>query len=116
MLARISVQNFLSFDETAEFSMTASKENQHVQRVVEGPAFPGRLLQSAAIWGANASGKSNFTKVFDYIQYLVVHGTRADRPTGRTHFKLRAGAANEPSIFELDIVVPLVTPQKPPGL
>lgn len=106
MLARASVQNFLSFDETTEFSMAASKENQHVQRVADGSSFPARLLQAAAIWGANASGKSNFTKVFDFIQLLVVHGTRADRPTGRTPFKLRAGAADEPSVFELDIVVP----------
>lgn len=105
MLARVSVQNFLSFDETVEFSMAASKENQHAQRVAEGQTFPTRLLQAAVMWGANASGKSNFTKVFDYVQFLVVHGTRADRPTGRTHFKLRAAAANEPSIFELDIVV-----------
>ena len=105
MLARVSVQNFLSFDDSAEFSMNASKENQHVQRVAEGGGFPGRLLQAAAIWGANASGKSNFTKVLDYIQFLVVHGTRPDRSTGRVPFKLRAGAENEPSVFELDIVV-----------
>jgi len=106
MLARISVQNFLSFDDAAEFSMFASKEDQHGQRVAEGPELPGRLLQTTALWGANASGKSNFTRVFDYLQFLVVHGTRPDRPTGRTPFKLRAGAASEPSIFELDIVVP----------
>lgn len=106
MLARVSVKNFRSFDDTVEFSMAASKENQHVERVADGPTFPTRLLQAAVIWGANASGKSNFTKVFNYIQYLVVHGTRADRPTGRTPFKLRASAADEPSLFELDIIVP----------
>jgi AAA15 family ATPase/GTPase len=105
MLARVSVQNFLSFDDSAEFSMNASKENQHVKRVAEGGGFPVRLLQAAAIWGANASGKSNFTKVLDYIQFLVVHGTRPDRPTGRVPFKLRTGAENEPSVFELDIIV-----------
>lgn len=106
MLARFYVQNFLSFDESAEFSMIASKENHHVQRVADGDGFPARLLQTTAIWGANASGKSNFTRAFEYIQFLVVHGTRPDRLTGRTPFKLRTGAANEPSIFELDIVVP----------
>jgi uncharacterized protein len=107
MLARLSVQNFLSFDEPAEFSMTASKENQHVDRVADGDGFPIRLLQAAAAWGPNASGKSNFTRVLDYVQFLVVRGTRPDRPTGRTPFKLRPGAATEPSIFELEIVVPL---------
>jgi uncharacterized protein len=106
MLARISVQNFLSFDDSAEFSMTASKENQHVRRVADGEGFPMRVLQSAIAWGPNASGKSNFTRIFDYIQFLVVQGTRPDRPTGRIPFKLRDGAANEPSIFEVDIVVP----------
>ena len=105
MLARFSVQNFLSFDESVEFSMVASKESQHVTRVAAGGDFPARLLQSAAIWGANASGKSNFTKVFDFAQFLIVHGTRPDRPTGRTPFKLRPAATDEPSVFEFDILV-----------
>jgi len=86
--------------------MVASKENQHVQRVADGPEFPVRLLQTTAIWGANASGKSNFTRALHYVQFLIVHGTRPDRQTARIPFKLRAGAASEPSIFELDIVVP----------
>lgn len=105
MLARFSVQNFLSFDESVEFSMVASKESQHVTRVADGESFPARLLQSAAIWGPNASGKTNFTKVFDFAQFLIVHGTRPDRQTGRTPFKLRTGAADEPSVFEFDILV-----------
>ena len=86
--------------------MVASKENQHVQRVADGEGFPARLLQTSAIWGANASGKTNLTRALAYIQFLVVHGTRPDRQTARTPFKLRGGAVNEPSIFELDIVVP----------
>ena len=105
MLARFLVQNFLSFDEMVEFSMLASKESQHIERVADGDEFPARLLQMSAIWGANASGKSNFTKVFSYAQDLVVHGTRPDRPMGRTPFKLRSEAGNEPSVFEFDIVV-----------
>ena len=105
MLVRFSVQNFLSFDETVEFSMIASKESQHVARVADGSEFPARLLPTAAIWGANASGKSNFTKVFSFAQFFVVHGTRADRATGRVPFKLRPGAEKEPSVFEFDIVV-----------
>ena len=72
--------------------MAASKENQHVERVAEGAGLPARLLQAAAIWGANASGKSNFVRIFNYVQFLVVHGTRADRPTDRTPFKLRSAA------------------------
>lgn len=106
MLARVSVQNFLSFDDRAELSMIASKEGQHAQRVASGVGFPSRLLQTTAIWGANASGKSNFTRVLDYVRFLVVQGTRPDRQTGRIPFKLRVAAASEPSIFELDIVVP----------
>lgn len=99
------MQNFLSVDRKVEFSMLASKESQHLERVAHGDGFPARLLQTAAIWGANASGKSNFTKVFAFAHFLVVHGTRPDRPTGRSPFKLRASAAIEPSIFEFDIVV-----------
>lgn len=104
MLVRLSVRNFLSFDGTVEFSMVASKESQHVHRVAEG-SCPSRILQTAAIWGPNASGKSKFTKVFSFVQFMVVQGTRPDKAIARIPFKLRPEAADEPSVFEFDICV-----------
>jgi AAA15 family ATPase/GTPase len=105
MLARLSASNFLSIDAPIEFSMVASKESQHLDRVAEGDNMPARVLQTAAIWGGNASGKSNLCKILKYSQYMVVTGTRPDGPTGRIPFRLREQATKEPSRFEFEILV-----------
>jgi len=105
MLLRFHASNFQSIDAPVEFSMLASKESQHPDRVAEDDDLPARVLQAAAIWGANASGKSNFCRVLKYAQYLVVTGTRPDGPTGRAPFRLREEAASEPSRVEFDILV-----------
>jgi len=105
MLIRLSTTNFLSFDSAVEFSMLVSKESRFGERVAAGELLPGRLLQTAAIWGGNASGKSNFCKVLMFARWLVVHGTRPDAPTTRRPFRLRKGAAEEPSRFEFEILV-----------
>lgn len=105
MLLRLVISNFLSFDSKVEFSMLATKENRHAHRLASTPACSGKLLQAAAIWGGNASGKSNFCKVFDFAQWLVVEGTRADAPISRRPFRLRKTASDEPSRFEFELLV-----------
>jgi len=105
MLLRLHASNFQSIDAPVEFSMLASKESQHLDRVAKGDDLPARVLQAAAIWGANASGKSNFCRMLKYVQYLVVTGTRFDGPTGRAPFRLREAAGSEPSRAEFDILV-----------
>lgn len=105
MLIRLAITNFLSIDATVEFTMVASKESQHASRVATGEGGVGKILQTAAIWGANASGKSNFCKALTFCKWMVEHGTKADGPTQRIPFKLRSSAVNEPSRFELDLLV-----------
>lgn len=105
MLIQFTASNFLSIDAPVVFSMEASKESQHVERVAESDGVAMRTLQAAAIWGGNASGKSNLCRVLDFAQFLVVKGTRPDAPTGRIPFRLRDGATLEPSRFEFRILV-----------
>jgi len=77
MLIEFRVKNFRSFKEEAVFSFVASnshKEHQetHVAKIPDNVPFrvPG-LLRSAAIYGANASGKSNFIRAFQLMRALV---------------------------------------------
>jgi AAA15 family ATPase/GTPase len=107
MLVRLFAKNFLSFDEPVEFSMVATKEVQHGRRVSDGTGLPYRILQTAAIWGPNASGKSNFCRILEFIQNLVVDGTRPDGGTGRRAFRLRKGSNYEPTTLEFEIMVNL---------
>ena len=105
MLIRLSATNFLSIDAPVEFTMLSSKESQHGGRLAVGDGLPGKILQTAALWGANASGKSNFCKVLQFAQWMVSHGTKPDATTSRRPFKMREAAAKEPSRFEFDILV-----------
>lgn len=105
MLIRLSAANFLSFDSTVEFSMLVSKEARFGIRVAAGDSMPVRALQAGAIWGGNAAGKSNFCRVLEYAQWLVVHGTRPDAPMGRQAFRLRDGDGEAPSRFVFEILV-----------
>lgn len=105
MLVRLQATNFNSFDETVEFSMMATKEAQHGNRVADGNELPARILQAAAIWGPNASGKSNFCKILMFAQFMVKDGTRPDGGIPRRAFRLRHNSLSEPTRFEFDLLV-----------
>jgi hypothetical protein len=63
MLIEFSVSNFRSIKEEQTLSMIAdssTRKNDNTFVPIEGNKL--RLLESAAIYGANASGKSNILK------------------------------------------------------
>ena len=61
MLIRFKVSNFRSFRDPTEFSMKASSNKEHPENTKEQP-LGGNLLKSAAVFGANAAGKSNLIR------------------------------------------------------
>lgn len=74
MLIEFSFSNFRSFPRVTTFSMAADSyrelESTHVIDIESPNKF--RLLKSAAIYGANASGKSNFLKAIDAAQKIIL--------------------------------------------
>ena len=62
MLIQFSVKNFMSFKEKVIFSMEAGKENEHKENVVD--ILNEKILKTTALYGANASGKTNFVNAF----------------------------------------------------
>lgn len=70
MLICFSLQNFKSFDDEAELSMISAqnvRDNQeHVARVSSV-----EILKHAVIYGANASGKSNWIEAVRFFQNVV---------------------------------------------
>ena len=70
MLIRFNVKNFLSFDErdggmSEEFSMIAGKVRNKKSHIYDNGKI--KLLKFAAIYGANASGKSNLIKALKTV-------------------------------------------------
>ncbi|MBK8252273.1 MAG: ATP-binding protein [Polyangiaceae bacterium] len=105
MLLQFSVENFLSFREPTVLSMLAAPGVSHPQHiVVSGPENRG-ILRCSAIYGANASGKSNLIKALDTGIELVRKGTRARDPLPARPHKLDPACMTKPSRFEWEIAV-----------
>ena len=65
MLVQFRFKNFKSFRDEAVLDLSATKITEFAERVV---SIGGeRLLRAAAIYGANASGKSNVYGAFFYM-------------------------------------------------
>ncbi len=67
MFVKFSVQNFLSFKDLNSLELIASNITQHEENTIDTKQY--KLLKSAAIFGANASGKSN---LFKAMQFCIV--------------------------------------------
>lgn len=101
MLSEFKVGNFLSFDEIQTFSMEAGKVRSNIDRVYLDRNF--KLLKFMAIYGANASGKSNLVSAFDFAQTVIVRGV----PTScsNCYCRLKDDNKNKPSRFEFTIKI-----------
>lgn len=69
MLIQFNFKNFKSFRDEVSLDLTATKITEHEDHVVE--VANDKLLKVAAIYGANASGKSNVHDAFEYMTYYV---------------------------------------------
>lgn len=73
MLINFKIQNFLSFKEPVSFSMEAGrKTTRHENHIREVEGIP--VLRGAAIYGANAAGKSNLLKAVDIFCHMFAKG------------------------------------------
>lgn len=103
MLVQFSVANFLSFNEEQVFSMVASIGDQHPAHLIPDVPRKGEsLLRGAAIYGANAAGKSNLVHALRFAQTLILEGTRGSQSIPVRPFRL-GGSEPRPSKFEFII-------------
>lgn len=105
MLINFRVSNFLSFNEEVEFSMVKGRSTQlksHVVSVGTASSLP-KLLKFGVLYGANASGKSNWVKAVDFAKSIIVDGLK-NKYYLPSHFRLEKTAKERPSRFEFEIV------------
>ena len=70
MLIQFNFKNFKSFRDEATLDLSAAKMTEFADRIVlEGN---DKILPIAAIYGANASGKSNIYNAFEYMADYVI--------------------------------------------
>ena len=97
MIISFSIENWMSFRDSVSFSMIASRERQHGNRIPRIGKYQMRVLPVAAIYGANASGKTNFLKALDFVRNLVLEGTGPDKLIPVEPYRLANGYTERPS-------------------
>lgn len=105
MLIEFSITNFLSFKDKTVFSMHASSDNILSDNFVN--IGNEKLLKMTAIYGANASGKSNLFKSLAIISNMIrqsnFYTPNVKLPI--TPFKLDKKTVKEPSKFEIKFLM-----------
>ena len=106
MLVYFSAENFKSIKEPIELDMRAAPRLRRLKSHVRTPAKDKKLkvLKSAVMYGANASGKSNIIKAINFARKMIVEHQAPDKPIDFEHFRLTA-EPSEVSSFYFEFVV-----------
>lgn len=107
MLISFSVENFKSIRTLQTLSMEAETGDRFEHRNVF-PAGTHRLLKSAAIYGPNASGKSNVIEAMIWFRQFVLNSskdTQTEEPISVNPFRLSTETEAAPSHFEAEFLI-----------
>ena len=107
MLLQFSIKNYKSFKEKAVLSLIASnydKDIREEENVFYDEKFNLRILKSAVIYGANASGKSTLLEALGFMKYFVISSSKETQIGDEIDiepFKLSSESEQLPSEFEV---------------
>lgn len=116
MIIDFVFSNFRSIKDDQYFSLNAQPSKSKLENTFELTLSDGtelrkpsklRLLKSAVVYGANASGKTNFIKAFNTLRYFVLNSglTKVNREVIYYQpFKLERGYNEKPTKFQLTFV------------
>lgn len=111
MLIEFKIGNFRSIREVQTLSLVASNADKELHSCIIDRELPGlagtRILRGAAIYGANASGKSNVVKAIQFLANFVTRSATRVEPgerIGVEPFKLDDHSQKQPSVFEITFV------------
>ena len=105
MLLRFHFANFRSFQEEQEFSMVASSAKERSESLIHSDGIDEAVLPVSAVYGANASGKSNLFHAFRFMVDAVRYSHSRWEPDGGVPREPFAGASEETaSSFLVDFV------------
>lgn len=110
MLIQFSFKNFKSFKDEATLDISATKMTEFSERVVT--VGSEKILPVAAIYGANASGKSNIYSAFEYMSDYVAESFKYGDEDEKfeefrpTPFLFDSSSAEAESSFEVYFTLP----------
>lgn len=104
MLIRFVVSNFMSFKDETEFNMLPSKGNgsrrltSHIKKTKSGV----EVLKTAAIYGANAAGKSNLVRAIAFLKSMIINDVELLVPLSKRFRLDKACLEDKPSTFRIE--------------
>ena len=105
MLIEFSVENYRSIRDQASLTLVADsgkeRRTTHTIEVAVGSAQPIALLRSAAIYGANASGKTNLLRALETMQRIVLRSASELEALPVVPFRFDTASEAKPTTFEV---------------
>ena len=105
MLVSFSFENWMSFRDKVTISAVAGRQVGHIERVPFVKAYKIHIVPVLAIYGGNASGKSNIFKALEFARELVERGKGIDEEIDVQPFLLSPQFAERPSRFWFELLV-----------
>lgn len=106
MIIEIKVANYRSIGPEQTLSFVAENTRRHPDNLIPRKGY--KLLKTAALFGANASGKSNFVKAIGAMQEFVRNSAtrmnEGDLIVAAEPFRLNPDLQGSPSRFEITFV------------
>jgi len=104
MLVEFKVENFNSIKEQVVFSMVAGADNALDYNVITHKKYKkNKILKSAVIYGANASGKTNIIRALSFMEKIILENNNRQKgdKIKVVPFKLDEEYKNRPSKFDI---------------
>lgn len=102
MLVSFKVSNFLSFDKETEINLHAGKIRKNSNRVFS--QRKNRILKCLAVFGPNASGKSNLFKALFFMKYCILQN-KIMRGFSNKYCRIKEINSEIPSKFEVSLLI-----------
>ncbi len=106
MLLELNIKNYKSFKDRASLDMTAAEDVHEHGSFVFSMRGDVKVLSVAAVYGANASGKSNFFAAVNAMRNEVLGFYKSDTVHRNIKgFVFNTESAKEPTEFEVSILL-----------
>lgn len=106
MIIQVKVANYRSIGAEQTLSFVAENARRHPDNLIPRDGY--KLLKSVALFGANASGKSNFVRAIgamrDFVRDSATRMNEGDLITAAEPFRLDPALRSAPSRFEITFV------------
>lgn len=108
MLLQFTVKNYKVFGDEVKLNMIANADDtREDDNIILLPKFNLRILKSAVIYGANASGKSKLVEAMQFMRDFIWFSaeTQSNRKINTVPFRLSTATEKAPSLFEIVFIL-----------